>query len=60
MERAFSICLSSDWDDACRRRDRGAMIALLNRIEMLNAPKIVDQILANPEIYLAHLRQPPA
>jgi hypothetical protein len=54
-ERIFSVCLSKEWDDACRRRDREAMIALLCVVELSEAPDIVDKILVNPEIYLGHL-----
>ena len=52
-ERLFTAGLLEAWDTAARRRDRGEMIRLLRSVEIgtLDAPKIVETILANPTKY---------
>jgi hypothetical protein len=54
-ERLFVSGLMPKWDDACRRRDRDAMIALLEKVEISQAASTVQTILANPDVYLKHL-----
>ena len=59
-ERLFAAGLMPKWDDACRRRDRKAMTALLFEViapdfSESDAARCADEILANPQKYLWHL-----
>lgn len=38
------------WDAAVRQRDRQAMIALLEQVEVTDPPFTVDTVLANPKV----------
>jgi hypothetical protein len=50
-ERFFSAGILGLWDDAKRRRDRAAMIDLLNQVEVAAPEWVADTILANPQKY---------
>jgi hypothetical protein len=59
-ERLSVAGLLRPFDEAATRRDRPAMVELLQRVEFSEAEAAnwVDQVLAHPEIYLRHLRPP--
>ena len=47
-ERLFHVGIIDRWDEAVRRRDRDAMIALLERVEVREPHLTVDAVLADP------------
>lgn len=48
-ERLSHVGIIDRWDEAAQRRDRGAMIALLEQVEVPKPHLIADAVLANPE-----------
>jgi len=50
-ERLAHVGIIDQWDDAARRRDRRAMIELLERVEVREPHLIADAVLANPKKY---------
>jgi hypothetical protein len=51
-ERLFEADLWQAFDEAVRRRDRAAIIAVLDQVELENqSGHIADTILANPKFY---------
>jgi hypothetical protein len=43
--------LFADWEEAVRARDRNAMILVLRRVAMPDAPRVADVVLADPAAY---------
>jgi len=51
-ERLFEAGLLDTFDQAARRRDRAAMIAALDQVELEDqSAHVADTILANPKFY---------
>ena len=51
-ERLYEAGLLVSFDKAAKRRDRAAMIAVLNQVELADqGAQIVDAILAKPKSY---------
>lgn len=50
-ERLFHVGVLRQFDAAARARDRVKMIALLEQVEVEQADRTVDTILANPKEY---------
>lgn len=50
-ERLFVAGLLDDFDDAVSRRDRAEMIRILESVEVPDAARTVDTVLANPSFY---------
>lgn len=52
-ERLFNAGILDAFDAAARRRDRGAMVRLIQEVDVTRdeAERSVDTILANPEKY---------
>jgi len=50
-ERLFTLGLLDAWDDAVRRRDRPAMMVMMQTAEVENGDWTVDTVLAGPSFY---------
>lgn len=50
-ERLFCVGIIDQWDEAARRRDRDAMIRLLEQVEVPDPHLTVDAVLLNPQKY---------
>jgi len=50
-ERLYSAGLSEKFDDAIRSRNRDAALSILLAVEVSDAAKSVDLVLANPKSY---------
>jgi hypothetical protein len=50
-ERLAARGLFDHWSDSVRARDRAAMLLLLRRIGVPNAPNVADAVLADPAFY---------
>jgi len=48
-ERLWHVGIIDRWDEAARRRDRDAMIALLEQVEVSDPHLIADAVLAAPQ-----------
>jgi len=48
-ERLSHVGIIDRWDEAARRRDHGAMIALLEQAEVPEPHLIADAVLADPK-----------
>lgn len=50
-ERLCYLGTLADWDDAAKRRDREAMIAVLEWARVNEPPEVADAVLADPRRY---------
>jgi hypothetical protein len=50
-ERLCRLGAIVDWDDAVRRRDRDAMIRLLEQVEVPEPHVTADAVLSDPKTY---------
>ncbi len=48
-ERLWHVGIIDRWDEAARRRDRGAMIAPLEQVDVPEPHLIADAVLADPK-----------
>jgi hypothetical protein len=48
-ERLSQVGIIDRWDEAARQRDRSAMIALLEQVEVPEPHLIADAVLADPK-----------
>jgi hypothetical protein len=48
-ERLSHVGIIDQWDEAARRRDRAAMIELLEQVEVPEPHLIADAVLADPK-----------
>lgn len=50
-ERLFHVGIMDQWSEAARRRDRDAMIRLLEQVKVSEAHLTVDTVLSDPQKY---------
>lgn len=50
-ERLFHVGIIDQWEEAARRRDRDAMVRMLEQVEVAEPHLTVDAVLADPQKY---------